>query len=128
VADFAAEHEDVGGSLLKTYAIPTACTSTPRHGEGARAHGHKGTRAGGDEVLEQKETRTDHEPQRQAPSTSCHLTPTHMRTHTHTHTVGKAKFSVLAEVGWTNHWERFLTYPPGWREEGGGSQIDQLTY
>ena len=64
-----------------------------------------------------------HEPQRQAPSASCHLTPTHMRTHTHTHTVGKAKVSVLAEVGWTNHWE--LPYLPP-RVEGGGGVVTSV--
>jgi len=103
------------------HAIPTACTSTTRHGgEGVLAHGRTGTRAQGREVTRWlSNNNKKHEPQRQAPSASCHLTPTHMRTHTHTHTVGKAKVSVLAEVGWTNHWE--LPYlPPRVEGRGGG--------
>ena len=105
------------------HAIPTACTSTTRHGgEGVLAHGRTGTRAQGREVTRWlSNNNKKHEPQRQAPSASCHLTPTHMRTHTHTHTVGKAKFSVLAEVGWTNHWE--LPYLPPRVEGGGGGGV-----
>jgi hypothetical protein len=115
---------------------PPPCTPSQPHARAlldmeVRAHGRTGARAQGREVTRwlsnNKKTRTDHKPQRQAPSpvapsASCHLTPTHTRIHTHTHTVGKAKVSVLAEVGWANHWE--LPYlPPRVEGRGGGLEL-----
>jgi hypothetical protein len=115
------------------HAIPTACTSTPRHGgEGARAHGRTGTRAGGDEVVEQQQKNTNRPQTTKAspkPSGPKRFLPPHTHAHAHTYTYthsGQGEGVSLGR-GWVGQpLGASLPTPQGGGKRGGGGVVTSV--